>query len=104
MIINRTLATTPVSAIFTATFQTAITTVMFCNITTSTDATIKVYAVASGLNPSPSTQVINNVTVPVGETFVLDTERLILDAGDALWATASVSNTIVATASLMVTG
>lgn len=101
---NTYLGNTSITQVFSATAQTAITTAIFCNVTTNTNATINVYAVPSGSAALPQTQIMKEVPLSSGDTFVLDTERLILETNDSIWAQASNANCITVTVSTLVTG
>ena len=102
-LLNTQLSTSPIS-LFVAGSETAITVIMLCNTSVSTDTYVDVYAVPNGSNPSLGTMIMNQIPIPVGETFVLDTERLILGPGDGVYATANDASTITATVSYLVTG
>jgi hypothetical protein len=104
MITNTVVASTTTTRVFLASGQQAITTMIFCNTSASSDSTLNVYVVPFGSNATPSTQIMKTVPVPAGETFVLDSERLILETGDAIYAQASVNNIITATVSSLATG
>lgn len=67
----------------------AITTIIFCNTNVAYDADVNVYVVPNGQVPATTNLVLNNITIPRTETFVMDTEKLILGSGDAVWAQAS---------------
>ena len=67
----------------------AITTVIFCNTNVAYDAEVDVYVVPNGQVPATSTLILNKVSIPRTETFVMDTEKLILGSGDSIWAQAS---------------
>ena len=103
-LLNRQLSTSPGSALLTAASETAITVVMLCNTSVSTDTYVNIYAVPSGGNAALGTMIMNQIPIPAGETFVLDTERLILGTNDSLYATANNTSTITATVSYLVTG
>lgn len=100
---NTQLTNTSVLQVFSATIQTALTTVIFCNVSPTTSTTVNVFAVPFGSSPLPSTQIMKTLPLAAGDTFVLDTERLILEQNDALWAQASVGNCITVTVSSLVT-
>lgn len=100
---NTYLASTSVTQVFSATNQTAITTAIFCNVTTNTDVTVDVFAVPFGSAALPQTQIMKAVPLTGGDTFVLDTERLILEQNDTIWAQASTSNCVTVTISTLVT-
>jgi hypothetical protein len=99
MAINNVRIASTSTAVFSAEGQQAITTIIFCNTSEATDATINVFAVPFGSNAGVTTQIINQVSIPVAETFVMDTERLILEDGDVIYAQASQSDVITATVS-----
>jgi hypothetical protein len=50
-------------------------------------------------NAGITTQIINQVEIPPTETFVMDTERLVLEDNDAIFAQSSLNNGITATIS-----
>ena len=100
---NVQVASATTTEVFLANGQQAITTIIFCNTSNTTDATINVFAVPFGSNAGVTTQIINQVSIPVAETFVMDTERLILENGDVIYAQASQPNTITATVSSVAT-
>lgn len=102
-ITNAQLASTTTTQLFLASGQQAVTTMIFCNVTTGTDATFNVYVVPYGSNAGDSTQILNAVVLPATETFSIDTERLILEDNDAIYARASVGSTVVATISSIAT-
>jgi hypothetical protein len=85
------IASTTTTRIFLASGDQAITTIIFCNFDSSTAATFDAYAVPSGGVVSTGTQILKSVSLPATETFVMDTEKLILANGDALWAQSSVA-------------
>lgn len=70
----------------------AITTIMFCNTNVAFDAEVDVFVVPNGSVPSLSTLVLNKISIPRTETFVMDTEKLILSSNDAIWAQATPAN------------
>lgn len=87
------------TTVYQAQKQSALTTVIFCNTGTETD-TITVYAVKNGGTPTASNTIINNLQMLENDTFVFDTEKLILDEGDSL-AAHSTKGTTTATVSVM---
>lgn len=103
MITNTQVASTTTSRLFLASGQTAVTTVIFCNVTTNTNVTIDGYCVPNGSNANSSTQIMKALPLTAGETFSLDSERLILENGDALYAQASVGACITVTVSSLQT-
>jgi hypothetical protein len=95
---NRVSSTTT-TRIFLAGGDQAITTIIFCNNSEANNTTLDVFAVANGGTVSTGTLILNNLNLPATETFVMDTEKLILGNGDALWARATVDEIVVATVS-----
>jgi len=76
--------------------QSAITTMIFCNTGTvvSTNETtnaigISVYLVKSPESYATKSLIINNLTIPAGETVIFSEERIVLDNDDAVWIGAS---------------
>jgi len=65
----------------------AVTCMIICN-TTLSDAVVSIYAVPvnkAGNNDS-TTQIVNALPVPAGETVSLDQEKIVLGSGDAITA------------------
>ncbi len=65
----------------------AVTGLLLCNTaaqdpTGANDSTFTIYAVANGEAPGNKNIIVNTATLPGAETFTLDTEKLILAAGD----------------------
>jgi len=87
------------TAIYTAPNDAAITTMIFCNTDNNVFDYFTVYVVPNGSVVGPSTTVLFEVPVAPTETFVMDTEKLILSAGDAIYAQSVFSNSIAATVS-----
>ena len=119
MIENK-LLTVDIEPIFTApgdpgdlNVQSAVTTMIFCNVAdaedssipvteTGTTASIDVYLVKAGQSADPLVNaIIKNMLVPAGETVFFDTERVVLGAGDSIQARANNNSLIVATVSVL---
>ena len=87
---------------FKATQGVAVTTIHLCNIT-STDATINIYLLKSDGSttvPTENNKLYNTLTIKATDTYIVDTEKLILDTGDAIWTeTPDSAASIVATIS-----
>ena len=63
----------------------AITNILVCNNGTGGTADFDMHFVPQGEPVSNIvTRVINNLTLPAGETFTFDSEKVVLDAGDSL--------------------
>jgi hypothetical protein len=68
----------------------AITTIMVCNNDATDDATFDLHFIPSG-DPLDNavTRVINGLTLPAGETFTFDSEKVVLGPGDKVSFVAS---------------
>ena len=88
--------------VFLAAGQQAVTTIVACNVSTVT-STLSMFAVPYGGNAGPSTQILNSIVLPPGETFGFDKERFVLEDGDGFYAQASVSDAITVTVSSVAT-
>lgn len=78
----------------------AVTCMIFCN-TSASDVVLNLYAVPNGLSVAPQTQIIKDLTVPAGETFSFDSEKVILSTDDRIRAVASANNRLSVTVSSM---
>ena len=76
----------------------AITSMMICNTTVGTNATITVYAVPNSAGSVGSAgvanMIINALPVPAGETVSLDQEKLVLSNNDQIIAVSSQASTL----------
>jgi hypothetical protein len=85
----------------------AVTCMIFCNYTgtvispTPQDVDLTLYLVPVGGSVGSATMVINQLTIPAGETFTFDTEKVILGTGDRIRAVASASSRLSVTVSSM---
>jgi hypothetical protein len=77
----------------------AITSLIVCN-TTAGALTCTLYAVANGNSAGTGTMIVNAVSVPAGDTFNFDTEKLVLTTGDTVVAVGS-STGLTATVSIL---
>lgn len=102
MAIQNTSVNNIATLIFLANGQQAVTTMLFCNVSTQT-TTLSVFAVPYGSNAGMTTQIINEVIIPPTETFVMDSERLVLENLDAIYAQAGAPYSITATISSVAT-
>jgi hypothetical protein len=85
----------------------AVTCMIFCNYTgtaqnpTETDIDLTLYLVPKNIGVGHRTIVINKLTIPAGETFTFDTEKVILSTDDRIHAVASDLNCVSVTVSSM---
>ena len=89
---------TGVTTIHTSSGQTATTAMFFMNDNASA-RTINIYAIPSGGSAAGSNQLVKNVNIDGGDTYVLNTEKIILDNGDTIRANASAGSSVYATIS-----
>jgi hypothetical protein len=103
---------TPVAISPTLTTDMAVTVMMFCNLNTPDplDAAVgrqylNIYVVASGDAPDTvagENKIVNQVPVDAGDTFTFSAERLVLSAGDRVWATTTDASQVSVTISYVV--
>ena len=82
----------------TSTVSKAITAVYLCNTNGST-TTANVYVVPAGRSDIGNCVIYSNVSIASSDSQIADTERLILEAGDSIWANCSVDDAITMTVS-----
>lgn len=106
MLTNLTLTLTPQQvAVGTATENKAITCIQICNITNlpgfegAMTVNVNVYAVPNGMTADYSTLIYSGVPITAGDTFIVDTERMILGDGDSIWADCDSGSSAILTAS-----
>ena len=101
-----TTAGNPPVQVYEADGQNAITTMMFCNTSTNVTANIDVYVVSdtSGYAPGPQTQILKTIPIPATETFVMDTEKFILENLDTIHVRSDQANVVTVTISSVSTG
>ena len=72
---------------FKAAADTAVTTIHLCNITNA-DATVNIYLVpndGSTSGPTENNKLYNGLTLKATDTYVIDTEKMILSNGDKIF-------------------
>lgn len=69
----------------------AVTCIMFCNYS-GDDETITIHAVPSGASLTDTTKIIVDLSIPAGESFTFDTEKLVLATGDKIHAVTSTAD------------
>ena len=73
--------------VFKASADTAVTTIHLCNIT-DTDSTVNVYLLpndGSSAGPTINNRIYHELTVKGTDTYVIDTEKMILSSGDKIF-------------------
>jgi hypothetical protein len=98
MAIRNTSLTTSAASIYTSTGNSATTVLHFCNYSNN-GATANVWLVPSGGTANSGTIIYSNVALTGQNTLVVDTEKIIFANGDAIYANASLANSVTATVS-----
>ena len=73
--------------IFEATADTAVTSIHMCNITSS-NATINIYLLpedGSTTAPTEENKIYNTLTISATDSYIIDTEKMILGNGDKIY-------------------
>tara|TARA_R100000027_G_scaffold38499_1_gene28442 strand:- start:205 stop:540 length:336 start_codon:yes stop_codon:yes gene_type:complete len=76
------------NAVFTATADTAVTTIHLCNISSAADASVNIYLLPSDGSttvPTENNKLYNQLTIQATDTYIIDTEKLILANGDKIF-------------------
>jgi hypothetical protein len=98
MALSQSTLTTSASAVYTSTGNTAVTTMYLCNFSGS-DRTVSVYLVPNTDTADNGTIIYKDVPIAAGDTYVIDTERLVLANGDTVQALASATTSVTMTVS-----
>lgn len=101
MAITQQLVGASATTIFTATQESATTSIFLMNNNASA-RTVQIYIVPSGGSASATTQIIKDLSIDGADTYIINTEKLILSTGDTVQVTASATNSIYATTSFVV--
>jgi hypothetical protein len=72
------------TAAFTASADTAVTVIYVTNKSAS-DGNVNIYVVPSADSVSENFKIYNNVLIPAQDTYIVDTEKLILESGDKIY-------------------
>ncbi len=102
-ITNSQLSSTAKTEVFVSNGENAITCIILCNTSLVTDTTVSVWAVPASVAAGDANLILNEISVPAGETFSMDTERFILSDGDSIQAQASQNLLVTATVSYVQT-
>ena len=105
MAIRQRLATTTKTAldfVFQASEDTAVTSIQLCNVTSS-DAVVNIYLLPSNGSttvPTENNKIYNSLTIQGTDTYIIDTEKMILSSGDKIYVESpDSSSSVVATIS-----
>ena len=75
------------NAAFTASAETAVTVIYITN-KTDGDGTVDIYVVPNGGSVGEPFKVYTQLTIPARDTYILDTEKMILESGAKIWIAA----------------
>lgn len=96
-IVNTSLATSAAN-IYASSGNSVVVTVYLCN-TDTVARTVSLFAVPAAGTASSSNQIIKDLTIAPSDTYIMNTERLVLANGEMLQANASANSVITATVS-----
>ena len=86
-ITNFQVAATTGTEAFAATADTAVTAMYITNKSAS-DGNVDIYVVPSGETVGENFKIYNNLLIPAQDTYVIDSEKLILENGDKIYIAA----------------
>lgn len=100
-----TTAGNPPVQVYESTGQNAITTMILCNTSTVVNCLADIYVVsdASGFAVGPQTQIMASIPIPATESFVLDTEKFILEDLDTIHVRSTQAGALTVTISTVST-
>lgn len=98
MALSQTTLTTSASVVYTSTGNSAVTTMYLCNYG-ATDRTVTIYLVQSGGTAGNTNIIYKDVPIAAGDTYIIDTERLVLGDADSVRALASGVSSVTMTVS-----
>ena len=90
---NFSLTNSAAQTIFNSSGNNIVSTIHFCNFSANA-TTINVYLVSTGGTPGTSNIIYSSFPVSGGDTFIIDTEKMILGNGDFLAANAAANTAI----------
>lgn len=96
MALNNSYITDAISTIYTSVGMNVIVSGFFCNLHTA-PVTVTVYLVPSGQTVDAKNIVYNEIVIAPGDTYIIDTEKIILDNGEFLAAVASETDKVTCT-------
>lgn len=83
MAIAQNVISTTESTLYTSNGTSAVTAMYFMNNHTET-IVIQIHVVTDGNTIANSNKIIKDLSIAAGDTYVIDTERLVLDNGDSI--------------------
>lgn len=98
MSISSQTLTTTTSTVYTSSGETVVTPIYLCNYSGSA-ANVTIYAVANGGSASTTNVIYYQKAITAGDTYIIDTEKIILGNGDTLQASCSANSAVSVTVS-----
>jgi hypothetical protein len=98
MTIQSTLVTGSATTIFTSSGNTATTAIFFMN-NNGSARTLDLHIVLNGQSAAVTNKILKAISINGGDTYVVNTEKLVLSNGDTIQAVASAVDSIYATIS-----
>ena len=98
MAITQTQVGTSATTVYTSTNTTAITCMFFMNDNASA-RTLTVHVVKNGASASTLNTIVKTINIDGADSYVINTEKLVLDNGDTVQCVASAGSSIQATVS-----
>lgn len=87
MITNFSVGTSTATAAYTAAADVAVTVIYICN-TSATDGDVDVYLVPNGQSVGSQHLIYKNLIIRSNDTYIIDSEKLILGNGDRIFIAA----------------
>ncbi len=78
----------------------AVVLMILCNTDDSNDKTVTIYAVPNGSSASNGNMIVNDLTIPAGDTRIYNLEKFIMEGGDSIVGIADATG-VTATFSVM---
>lgn len=96
MALTNTFLTTEPSLIYSSTGSNAVVSAYFCNLV-SNAVQFTLYAVPTGGSAEDTNTIYKTINITPSDTFVMDVEKIILEDGESLWASASEGTAVAVT-------
>jgi hypothetical protein len=99
MAIAQTTLTTSIASIYTSSGTSAVTTMFFLNDSGATVTFSLLLKPGAGTGTVAANGILKEVSLIAGDTYIFNSEKIILGTGDQLQATASAGSAVIATVS-----
>ena len=98
MAINNVAIGTSATSLYTSTGQSATTCLFACN-TSAGAVTLSLYIVPNGDTVGNSNIVLDELSIPAGDTYIMNAEKIVLENGDSIQGVAGTGSALVSTIS-----